>query len=542
MEKMKLKSFLDKINIFLITILIFAPVFVFEIFFNSKTTSAEGPIEIRTLDDLNNIRNDLSGNYVLMNDINASETSSWNEGDGWEPIGTCVGEEGMTPPYCTDPEANSFTGSFDGQGHHISDLYINRPETDYIGLFGYANDAVIENVGLENVDMTGFDRTGGLAGLFSGDISNSHVSGDVHGLFWSIGGLVARQVLGTISNSYSTADVSGEDSSEIGGLVGYRAMPESVIANCFATGNISGGDEIGGLVGVNVGDISNSYASGNVTSAGGNYWVGGLVGTSGYLSTISNSYATGNVIGGEEGYSVGGLVGDNGGNIVNSYSVGNVSEALFNIGGLVGGSTGELYTVSNSFWDTETSGQATSDGGTGKTTEEMKNIETFTDTELSEGLIEAWNIVLLESYASETWFIDNGNSYPELGWKYVPEPDITAPTFLDFNGGIGGINITEGQTITTNPFIIKVRPADETAILKVEFYVDNNLLCTDTTADNESIYSCAWDTSQYHSIIRVIAYDTSNNLIEIVRNTTVNLSTSSSAVIPSMTELPRTGR
>ena len=84
------------------------------------------------------MKNDLIAYYVLGNDIDATATSGWNDGAGFESIGT---------------EASSFKGSFDGKGYKITNLYINRPGTDYVGLFGYVGSGgVIENVGLENVD------------------------------------------------------------------------------------------------------------------------------------------------------------------------------------------------------------------------------------------------------------------------------------------------------------------------------------------------------------------------------------------------------
>ncbi|MFU8795986.1 MAG: GLUG motif-containing protein [Dehalococcoidia bacterium] len=114
---------------------------------------------------------------------------------------------------------------------------------------------------------------------------------------------------------------------------------------------------------------------------------------------------------------IGGLVGRNeGGNIENSYAAGNVTANQAG-GGLVGWN--EEGTVSNCFWDAETSGQATSDGGTGKTTAEMKNIATFTDT-ATEGLVEPWNLVAVapgETNPAYTWNIVDGQTYPFLIWQ-----------------------------------------------------------------------------------------------------------------------------
>lgn len=98
------------------------------------------------------------------------------------------------------------------------------------------------------------------------------------------------------------------------------------------------------------------------------------------------------------------------------------------------------------------------------------------------------------------------------------------------------INIENGQTITTNPYIIKVKPESDDGISKVEFYIDNVLICTDTTADGDGVYSCAWDTSKYHSDVKVIAYDTNGTpSAALLRSTTVD---------PKLylTVLPKTGK
>jgi hypothetical protein len=136
---------------------------------------------------------------------------------------------------------------------------------------------------------------------------------------------------------------------------------------------VTGYSRIGGLAGWNTDTVNNSYSTGSVT---GNDLVGGLVGFHQY-GTISNSYSTGSVTGNS---SVGGLVGER-----------------------------ERSTVSNSFWDTETSGQVTSDGGTGKTTVEMQDIATFSGA--------GWNVIAVapgEPNDAFIWNIVNGMTYPFL--------------------------------------------------------------------------------------------------------------------------------
>jgi hypothetical protein len=189
---------------------------------------------------------------------------------------------------------------------------------------------------------------------------------------------------------------------DVGGLVGSNY---GTVRDSYFTGSVTGNYYVGGLVGGNDGTVSNSHSTGSVT---GNYYVGGLVGINGWDGTVSNSYSSGNVTGDEY---VGGLVGVNFGTVSNSYSSGNVTGDEY-VGGLVGVNWGG--TVSNSFWDTKTSGQATSAGGTGKTTAEMQDIATF--------LGAAWDICTVAPGATNpayTWNIVHEQTYPFLSWQSV---------------------------------------------------------------------------------------------------------------------------
>jgi hypothetical protein len=187
----------------------------------------------------------------------------------------------------------------------------------------------------------------------------------------------------------------------VGGLVGEN---KSTVSNSYSSSNVNGRFGIGGLMGDNWGSVSNSYATGSVT---GKWLVGGLVGDN--WGSVSNSYATGSVTVTE--FKVGGLVGFNFGTVSNSYATGSVSGSDEYVGSLVG----DNYhgTVSNSFWDTETSGQATSDGGTGKTTAEMQDIATFSGA--------AWDIIAVANPSTRNpsyiWNIVNGVTYPFLSWE-----------------------------------------------------------------------------------------------------------------------------
>ena len=148
------------------------------------------------------------------------------------------------------------------------------------------------------------------------------------------------------------------------GLFGWLAPGGGVHDLGVENVNTTGGYGVGGLVGMSFGTVTNSYAIGSLV---GDYYVGGLVGRN--EGTASNSYSAGNVTGTAEfGQWVGGLVGGNFGAVSNSYSAGNVTGNSY-LGGLVG--DGDPSSVNNSFWDTQTSGQPTSDGGTSENTTQM---------------------------------------------------------------------------------------------------------------------------------------------------------------------------
>ncbi len=418
-------------------------------------------LEIRTWYDLDAVRNNLTGNYILMNDLGSSTAGyeelaspTANGGKGWEPIGFLGGTA-------------SFTGTFDGQGHEVRDLFVNCPDQLRVGLFGMIDvGAVVKNIGVVNVAVTGDRPVGGLAGYNWGSISNSYFTGNVTGN-QEVGGLVGCNALGTLDNCHSIAIVIGEEN--VGGLVGYS---DGTVSNSYSSGHVTGHSSVGGLIGLNeqlavpaaysdgsvefatvndsysaanvAGDeyvgglvgwnsgyvlVGNSYSSGHVT---GHSSVGGLVG--GNAGTVDNSYSTGSVtgcenLGGLVGWnrltvsnshftgsvtgnsSVGGLVGYNYyGTVSNSYSSGAVTGNL-SVGGLVGANVGD---VTESFWDLQTSGQATSDGGTGKNTTEMQDIATFSGA--------GWNIIavaLHETNPTYIWNIVDSVTYPFLSWQPV---------------------------------------------------------------------------------------------------------------------------
>ncbi|WP_284141611.1 GLUG motif-containing protein [Virgibacillus sp. LDC-1] len=407
--------------------------------------SSESVIEIHTAEDLNNIRDNLRGQYILMNDIDLSGIN----GDGfWVPIGT---------------RSSPFMGTFDGNGHTIRNINIFRYGSDEVGLFSYTSGAVIRNVTLDNVDVTGrahigaligtgifttvdnvtvvsaaitgVDYIGGLIGHYtnSSAVQNSSTSGTIIGTGRTgyVGGLIGFMQGSTISNASSTSSVEGTNS--VGGLVG-NALGDVLIKDSFATGEITGDRHVGGLVGYTQrSEFENSYATGAVS---GSDIVGGLVGfhtgsttkesfATGYVSStdiaggligratdslIQNSFATGTVEG--SNLYIGGLIGlVHSTDVMNSYAVGNIIEGRNYSGGLIGGQvSGTTLNVENSYYDKETTGQDDEGKGDGKTTAEMQNISTYLN----------WDFTSI-------WGIHDGR-YPHLKFHAPPAPPTPTPT------------------------------------------------------------------------------------------------------------------
>jgi len=287
-----------------------------------------------------------------------------------------------------------FSGSFDGNGHLISNLCIRG--NNRLGMFGrLKSGASVRNLGLVHVNVVGKGSDiGGLAGrIASGFISNCLVTGSVQGRF-AVGGL-AGYLSGDILNCSSTADVSGTQF-HIGGLVGRNG---GSITNSYAMGNVRGsGDAVGGLVGRNNGYVAASYSTGSVTGEGRD--VGGLVGHNSY-GRLLNCYSMSSTS--SAAWYAGGLVGfTERGSITNCYSTGKVKASVY-ARGLLGGSFMET-TVSESFWDVETSGTSRSLGGTGLTTAEMQSVEPY--------LGAGWDF-------DTVWGICGGEDYPRLLWEDV---------------------------------------------------------------------------------------------------------------------------
>ena len=278
--------------------------------------------------------------------VGADDTPSWNNGAGWNPIGN---------------ETTAFRATFEGNGHTVRNLFINRPTTRAVGLFGYTWPAsAIRHVGVTQADVTGSVSVGVLVGRDEGTITASYATGRVSGV-GNVGGLVGLKS-GTITASYASIRVSGTFA-EVGGLVGWTSG--SIITGNYATGRVSGKQRVGGLVG-------------NAAGTG----------------TIAAGYSTGRVTG------------------------------TSNVGGLAGAIDPDRLFYS--YWDTLTSGQATSDHGTGQTTAQLQAPTGAT------GIYADWD--------DDEWDFGEADEYPVLVVDFDGDGVATWEEF--------GYQLREGPTLT----------------------------------------------------------------------------------------------
>lgn len=298
---------------------------------SSSTRIRDGQYSITTLEEfeqfaeMSRAAKIQGGEFVLGADI---DLSSYSAGEGFIPIAAGINSSA------------DFKCEFNGNGHTISNLYINRPDTDNVGLFSFMCD--VKNLCLTNVDVIGGIYTGALMGytFSNSQVSNCYIaSGSVKGTT-CVGGLGGRfSGINGILNCYSDAEVSGE--TKAGGLLGETYLPNGSVINSFSHGNVTASsDYAGGLIGYTERvSLENCYAEGNIT---GKRFVGGVVGYAMELIAV-NCFAKGKVtgtsmVGGFAGYAGG----SSSGNIIeNCYAYGEVigEESVGGFAGLTSGST-----------------------------------------------------------------------------------------------------------------------------------------------------------------------------------------------------------
>ncbi|HPG38799.1 MAG TPA: FlgD immunoglobulin-like domain containing protein [bacterium] len=338
------------------------------------------------------------GSYFSQTaNIDAAETSSWNDNAGFIPIGN------------GDPD---FTGSYNGGNHSISNLYINRPSEDYVGLFGLVSGATISNLALVNADITGNVALGSLVGSLGANstVNNCSSSGSVEGYMY-LGGLIGTISDSDIINSHCTCEVTGTGY-YTAGLVGIGGG-NALIQNCYYSGNVYGADGAGGIIASSCDApvIENCYSTGNVN---GESDTGGLTGYS-LNSFYYNCYSLSDVTRTSgTATSVGGFCGSGDGDTFEyCYAAGGVDCGSETSKGFIGHVYDACTTTAN-FFDSQATGQTTGTGATPKTEAEMKTLATFTDAgwdfemETTNGTNDYWDMDLSGSF---------NYGYPFLDWQ-----------------------------------------------------------------------------------------------------------------------------
>ena len=354
--------------------------------------------DISTVEELQGIGY-MQGNYRLTQDIDATATTNWNSGAGFAPIG------------------GVFTGIFDGNGHVIRGLTINRPGQSGIGLFQRTDTGcVMRRVELNNGSVRGGECVGTLAAYVDGGIFEECVATcDVSGTGY-VGGLLGDSMWSSgtrLVKCCATGSVTAQNSNprgayDAGGLVGI--LEHGFVEDCYAMGNVSCANNAGGLIGesrfrgdmvMNV--IRRCYSTGSATGQTG---VGGMIGQDGQASLIRQCFSTGFVkgksaVGCVIGYGSGYLIGQENGTLITSlgesYAVGRRKRIEVS-GGALTGFEDCYYWNPTAYWDADTTWAANQQyTSSGRTTTQMKQQANY----------EGWDF-------ENTWAIEEGVSYPYL--------------------------------------------------------------------------------------------------------------------------------
>ena len=286
---------------------------------NGGAQSVKGYMWVTNAEQLQDINTNLSGNYALKNDIDAGSSSQ----KSFTQIGS---------------GQNMFYGHLDGLGYSIKDLTINK-NANFMGLFyQISKSAKIRNLVLDNIKVSGYSANGTVAGANQGLIENIIVTGIVSGAKGINGGIVGINA-GIIRNVIVDIDVDGGGTA-LGGIAGQNQAAGS-IDSVIVRGKVGNSifDVMGGIVGDNSGQLNNVR---NEAIVVGHNAVAGIVGQDKASYTISNAVNTGNITGADY---VGGIVGyysnDNDMLLENSNNSGNITGNSM-VGGIVGSGGGAV--------------------------------------------------------------------------------------------------------------------------------------------------------------------------------------------------------
>lgn len=396
--------------------------------------TASDPYQVNTLDNIlwmSTHDEARYGHYIQTADIDASESVEWNDGQGLWPL-------------------LLQNGSYNGMGFTISNLCMER-EYGSLGLFGSITNSTLEDINLQNVIISGYHNVGSLVGQSTNSRIINCIAEDVMIVgIMRVGGLVGEfrsleeNNNALIMNSAAIGDITG--GLGVGGLIGISDYAD--IYYCFAaTDSIVGSTKVGGLIGL----AEHSLLANNeaITTLICSEYGGGLVGCIDDVE-INNCCSDGYL----EGTDIGGLIGLSWtADIQNcystaitygAYSAGFISNATnqtivkkcystgyTNGDGFINNCSADCY---NNFWDKETTddflGGISDDGATGKSTEEMKSIQTYTDTTLV-GLSSPWDFTsnpFMDSEDNDYWEIDGvtNEGYPFFANEYVENDDVVS--------------------------------------------------------------------------------------------------------------------
>ena len=288
---------------------------------NAATINIGTAAELRTLATEVKSGTTHSGDTInLTADIDLGGSSN-----PWTPIGT---------------SSYPFAGIFDGNGHTISNLYVDQASS-YIGLFGkIASSSTISDLSV-NGSVSGNEYTGGIIGYSLGTITNvtSYINVTAKSRNYNNAGGIAGYNQGTITNCTNMGAITS--GSSVGGIVGYNTA--GTIENCTNTGSITStstsnqGGRAGGIVGYKTdGTIINCFNIGDVTITNYSKAAGGIVGENGGSGNVIDSKNTGTIVGNKN---IGGIIGhtDSSSQIISCVNEGNVSASGENCGGIIGG-------------------------------------------------------------------------------------------------------------------------------------------------------------------------------------------------------------
>ena len=445
--------------------------------------SSATPYQITDIYGLQGIGTYLTSSFALVNDIDASSAAFWNGGAGFVPIGAGSSFNGsfdgggyVISYLMINRPFEDNVGLFGTLGGTADRVGLVAPEISgqqNVGAlvgnnFGgtiTSSYAIADIYGSGEVDGVG--SVGGLVGLSAGIVSGSYANLNVYGTGNSIGGLIGFVGAGSVTNSYAMGTVFGDlvNASNVGDLIG-STNPGVTVSGSYATGSVEGNTAVGGLIGYNLATVTESYATGNVR---GTDSIGGLVGWAASVTfggstfgSLENVFATG-LVGGDPSSGsahIGGLVGQNDGSINNAYATGAVAGDDI-VGGLIGSNNAgatvtNVYasglvtfvnsstanfgalagtnqgTITNGFWNTQTSGQTVAIGDDSGTS------TTFADNTAQ------LQAALPAGFDSSVWRIIPGVSTPYLNWRFPSGPTVVSGSVTGIPGGNSGLVVGLG--------------------------------------------------------------------------------------------------